>query len=139
MIRESLECIIRIPLLALAVLIAGTSHARIIGQDDKVPVASLATNDPIRQTAQPAGLLRSVLSDGSVQTCITAIISDRHILTAAPCVFGAENATAVFGQRRADLKVVGLHHWGFVVEVDKWSKENRAVQISLIKKRLGFG
>lgn len=40
--------------------------------------------------------------------------------------------------RRADLKVVGLHHWGFVDNDPKWGAENRAVQISLIKKRFGL-
>lgn len=40
--------------------------------------------------------------------------------------------------RRADLKVVGLHHWGFVDNDEKWKAENRAVQIGLIKTRFGL-
>lgn len=40
--------------------------------------------------------------------------------------------------RRADLKVMGLHHWGFVDHVEKWSAENRAVQIRFIKERFGL-
>jgi hypothetical protein len=40
--------------------------------------------------------------------------------------------------RRADLKVAGLHHWGFVDNDPKWGAENRAVQIKLIKKRFGL-
>ncbi|MBR1164941.1 trypsin-like serine peptidase [Bradyrhizobium elkanii] len=40
--------------------------------------------------------------------------------------------------RRADLKVIGLHHWGFVDGAGKWSAENRAVQIRLIKERFGL-
>ena len=40
--------------------------------------------------------------------------------------------------RRADLKVVGLHHWGFVANDQKWSAENRAVQMGLIKKRFSL-
>ena len=40
--------------------------------------------------------------------------------------------------RRADLKVVGLHHWGFVSNDQKWSAENRAVQMRLIKKRFSL-
>src|SRR3954467_14284057 len=102
MIRGILEFVIRVPLLALAVLIGGASQARIIGLDDAVSVGSLTSN-AIRQAAQPVGLLRSILSDGSERTCTTAIISDRHILTTAFCVFGAENVTAVFGQGEREL------------------------------------
>ncbi|SRR5713226_3611706 len=40
--------------------------------------------------------------------------------------------------RRADLKVMGLHHWGFVDHGGKWSAENRAVQIRFIKERFGL-
>jgi hypothetical protein len=40
--------------------------------------------------------------------------------------------------RRADLKVIGLHHWGYVDHVEKRSAENRAVQIRLIKERFGL-
>ncbi|WP_439366018.1 trypsin-like serine peptidase [Bradyrhizobium sp. DASA03005] len=40
--------------------------------------------------------------------------------------------------RRADLKVMGLHHWGFVDQVEKWSAENRAVQIRFIRERFGL-
>ena len=40
--------------------------------------------------------------------------------------------------RREDLKVIGLHHWGFVAGDAKWKAENRAVQISRIKARFGL-
>jgi Trypsin-like peptidase domain len=40
--------------------------------------------------------------------------------------------------RRADLKVIGLHHWGFVTDDKDWGAQNRAVQISLVKKRFGL-
>lgn len=40
--------------------------------------------------------------------------------------------------RRGDLKVIGLHHWGFVAGDAKWKAENRAVQISRIKTRFGL-
>lgn len=40
--------------------------------------------------------------------------------------------------RRADLKVMGLHHWGFVDHGEKWSAENRAVQIRFVKERFGL-
>lgn len=40
--------------------------------------------------------------------------------------------------RRGDLKVIGLHHWGFVTDDAKWKAENRAVQISRIKTRFGL-
>ena len=40
--------------------------------------------------------------------------------------------------RRADLKVIGLHHWGFIADDPKWSAQNRAVQINLIKTRFGL-
>lgn len=98
MIRGILETIIRIPLLALAVLVTGASQARIIGQDDTVPVASLATSNPIRQAGQPVGLLRSERSDGVEAICTAAIISDRYILTASHCATDMQNMTAVFGQ-----------------------------------------
>jgi hypothetical protein len=58
--RVILESIARVALHLLAVLAASTAQAAIIGADDSVPVASLAPNDPIRQAAQPVGLLRAV-------------------------------------------------------------------------------
>ncbi len=97
--------IIRIPLVALAVLIAETGHAQIVGQAGAMlPVAALATNDPIRQVAQPVGLLRAELPGGSIKACTAAIISDRYILTAAHCAVDALSLTAIFGQGRESAK-----------------------------------
>jgi hypothetical protein len=90
---------IRVPLAALAMLMAETGHAQSAGQIGAVtPVAALATDDPIRHAAQPVGLLRAELNGGSVRTCTTAIISDRYILTAAHCTVDALRLTAIFGQ-----------------------------------------
>jgi hypothetical protein len=90
---------IRIPLVVLAVLIAETGHAQTAGKvGAMLPVAALATNDPIRQAAQPVGLLRALLPDGSIRTCTTAIISNRFILTASRCAVDPQSLTAIFGQ-----------------------------------------
>lgn len=40
--------------------------------------------------------------------------------------------------RRVDLKVIGLHHWGFDEKDPNWSAENRAVQIQRVKSRFGL-
>lgn len=95
--RVFLGFITRTVLPAIIVLAASTAHAATIGVDDSVPVTSLSPNDPIRQAAQPVGLLRSVMPDGSTQICTAVIISDRHILTVAHCAAGAESLTVVFG------------------------------------------
>ncbi|MET4037673.1 MULTISPECIES: trypsin-like serine protease [unclassified Bradyrhizobium] len=71
---------------------------------NSVPVDSLPPNDPIRHAARPVGLLRSVLPDGTAQICTAIIISDRHILTAAHCAFGAESLTVVFGLTEQERK-----------------------------------
>ncbi|RXG84339.1 S8 family serine peptidase [Bradyrhizobium vignae] len=110
MTRVILELIGRFALSLLVVLAASTAHAATVGADNSVPVASLAPNDPVRQAAQPVGLLRSVLPDGTAQICTAIIISDRHILTAAHCAVGAENLTVVFGlteQARKSFRVQG--------------------------------
>ncbi|MCK1728243.1 S8 family serine peptidase [Bradyrhizobium sp. 142] len=104
MTRVILKFIARFALPVLVVLAASTAHAATIGVDDSVPVASLAPNDPIRQAAQAVGLLRSVLPDGTAQICTAVIISDRQILTAAHCAFGAENLTVVFGPTEQERK-----------------------------------
>jgi S1-C subfamily serine protease len=92
---------IHIPLVALAMLTAETGHAQTAVQIGAMtPVAELATNDPIRHAAQPVGLLRAELNDGSARTCTTAIISDRYILTAAHCTVDAPRLTAIFAQGR---------------------------------------
>ncbi|MCK1728244.1 trypsin-like serine protease [Bradyrhizobium sp. 142] len=102
MLRGITRFIACISLLLLAVLIADASHAKIIGQDDAVPVASLIATNPVRQAGQPVGLLRSERSDGFKAICTAFIISDRHILTAFHCAADMQNATAVFGQREPE-------------------------------------
>lgn len=99
--------IARICLIGILALTGGPSHAVVVGQNDAVMVASLPANDPIRQVSQSVGALFAQSRDGSASICTTAIISDRHILTASHCVNDAQSLTAFFGEgsRRESFRV----------------------------------
>jgi subtilisin family serine protease len=60
-------------------------------------------SDPIRQAAQPVGVLRIVTDDGSQRACSAVIISDNYVLTSANCMSGARDAAVVFGPGGSDL------------------------------------
>jgi hypothetical protein len=61
MFRGIQKSTIHVPLVTLAMLMAETGHAQNTGQIGvMVLVTALATNDPIRQAAQPVGLLCAI-------------------------------------------------------------------------------
>lgn len=114
--------IVRICLIGIFALTGGPSNAVVVGQNDAVPVASLPANDPVRQVGQSVGALFAQSRDGSASICTTAIISERHILTASHCANDAQNVQAVFGEgsRREPFRVLAR-----AVEID--SLRNYAV------------
>ncbi|SMP81214.1 trypsin-like serine peptidase [Noviherbaspirillum suwonense] len=85
----------------------------------------------------PAGLQKFV----SRTDCVVATMPAPGVKTESDFGHSCDTMEGSSGSpvlRRKDLKVIGLHHWGFVAKATKWNAENRAVQISGIKKRFGL-
>ena len=100
------------------------------GGDPVVPEAAVAVQ-------HPAGLQKFV----SRIDCVVATMPADGVKKGADFGHSCDTMEGSSGSpvlRRGDLKVIGLHHWGFVAGDAKWKAENRAVQINRIKTRFGL-
>lgn len=98
--------------------------------DPTVPEAAVVVQ-------HPAGLQKFV----SRKDCVVATMPAQGVSKVSDFGHSCDTMEGSSGSpvlRRKDLKVIGLHHWGFVAKDPKWKAENRAVQISLIKAKFGL-
>jgi hypothetical protein len=100
-------------------------------------VGEATLNEPAVVVQHPAGFHKFV----SRKDCVVSTMPANGLATSSDFGHSCDTMEGSSGSpvlRRADLKVIGLHHWGFIEGDQKWGSENRAVRIGLIADRFGL-